>query len=262
MLDAVVVVVAGIAAGTINAIVGSGSLITFPVLLALGYPPLVANISNNMGLLPGGITGSWGFRREVSRQRGALTAMVPWSVLGGLSGALLLLVLPSSAFDAIVPVLVAVAVVLVALQPLLGRRATRRRETRAAIAVDPGADGRRYGPVVALATLGCGVYGGYFGAAQGVLMMGLFGALLDDPLNELNALKNVLTTVVNTVAAVVFATVAFDRIDWAVALEIGIGTMLGGVIGSRIGRRLPPLALRIVVVVVGLVAFVRLLTAL
>ena len=273
MLHYLAIFAAGMAAGTINTIVGSGSLITFPVLLALGYPPVTANISNSLGLVPGGLSGSWGYRRELSTQKRALKILLPCSLAGGISGALLLLVLPAAAFTAIVPVLVALAVLLVAFQPLIQRTVAKRRaaaaETTArdpsvptdetAAEVGAGPSIQKYGLGVAAACFFCGVYGGYFGAAQGVLLVGLFGVLLTDPLQTQNALKNILVTCVNLIAAIVFVVIAINRLDWIVVAIIGVGSLLGGFLGARIGRRLPPIALRIVIVAVGTIAFVRLL---
>lgn len=277
MLHYLAIFAAGIAAGTINTIVGSGSLITFPMLLALGYPPVTANISNSLGLVPGGLSGSWGYRRELSTQKRALKILLPCSLVGGVTGALLLLVLPAAAFDAIVPVLVALAVLLVAFQPLIQRMVAKRRALAAAADADANSaepteeapDGarpvvpsvRRYGLGVAAACFFCGVYGGYFGAAQGVLLVGLFGVLLTDPLQTQNALKNILVTGVNLIAAVVFVVIAIDQLDWVVVALIGVGSLLGGFLGARIGRRLPPIVLRIVIVTVGTIAVIVLLAS-
>ncbi len=264
MLHYLAIFAAGMAAGTINTIVGSGSLITFPTLLALGYAPVTANISNSLGLVPGGLSGSWGYRRELSTQKRALKILLPCSLVGGVSGALLLLVLPAAAFAAIVPVLVALAVLLVAFQPFIQRTVAKRRAAAADTAVDalPAEPSvQKYGLGVAAACFFCGVYGGYFGAAQGVLLVGLFGVLLTDPLQTQNALKNILTACVNLIAAIVFVVIAIDRLDWVVVAIIGVGSLLGGFLGARIGRRLPPVVLRIVIITVGTIAFVRLLTA-
>jgi len=270
---------AGMAAGTINTIVGSGSLITFPTLLALGYPPVTANISNSLGLVPGGLSGSWGYRRELSTQKSALKILLPCSLVGGVSGAVLLLVLPAAAFSAIVPALVALAVLLVAFQPLIQATVAKRRAAATAAAAPASGDApvedtdettpaavtapstQKYGLGVAAACFFCGVYGGYFGAAQGVLLVGLFGVLLSDPLQTQNALKNILTACVNFIAAIVFVVIAIDRLDWVVVAIIGVGSLLGGFLGARIGRRLPPIALRGVIIAVGTIAFVRLLTS-
>jgi uncharacterized membrane protein YfcA len=247
------VAAAGFAAGGINAVVGSGTLVTFPVLLAVGLPPVTANVSNSLGLVPGGLTGALGYRRELTGQRGLVTRLLPASVLGGITGAVLLLVLPASAFDAIVPVLIAVAVVLVAVQPLVQRALARRRAGGSAGELGPG---RRAGLLAGAYVTG--TYGGYFGAAQGVLQVGWFGLLLPEPVQRINAVKNVLTTVVNAVAAVAYLVVAPERVDWAAAGLVAAGSLVGGSVGAALGRRLPAPVLRGAIVVIGVVAIVAL----
>lgn len=248
LLETALILVAGTAAGTINAAVGSGSLITFPTLLAFGIPPVMANVSNNIGLVPGGIASVWGYRRELADQRRRLLVLGSMSVLGGIVGAVLLLVLPASAFRAVVPVLIGMAVVLVAVQPWMARRLARRQAERADI-----------GPAAMLTAATVGVYGGYFGGAQGILLVGALGTLMTETLQRLNALKNGLTTAVNTVAAVTFLVVAPSQVDWRVVALIAAGSTVGGLIGSRIGRKLPQPVLRAIIVVVGLLAIVNLL---
>jgi len=247
--EALAVFAAGIGAGTINVVVGSGTLITFPVLLSVGLSPLTANVTNTLGLVPGSFTGAWGYRAELKGQRRSLLILGSASLIGALAGALLLLVLPAAAFKAIVPVLIALALVLVVVGPAINRRVAASGKVR---------DPERPGPGLWAGILGCGVYGGYFGAAQGVLLMGLFSALSLEPLQRLNGYKNVLATIVNAVAALVFILVARDQIDWLVVLLIAVGATIGGVIGSTVGRRLPPPVLRAVIVVIGLVAIVKL----
>lgn len=245
------ILLAGVAAGTINTVVGSGTLITFPTLIALGVPPVTANVSNTVGLVPGSMSGVFGYRRELVGQRGRLVRLGSASLLGGIGGAVLLLVLPSSAFDTIVPVLIGIGLVLVVLGPAIGRRVTARAATRGGLP-DHGA------PWVWPAVLGTGVYGGYFGAAQGVLLMAILGIGVDDDLQRHNATKNVLALLVNGVAALIFIAVA--DVDWAVAGLIAVGAVVGGQIGAGVGRRLSPLVLRVVIVAVGAVALVTLLT--
>jgi uncharacterized protein len=239
---------AGIAAGTINTVVGSGTLITFPVLLALGYPPVVANVSNTVGLVPGSLSGAYGYRRELAGQRSRLLRLGTASLLGGVTGAVLLLVLPAAAFKAIVPVLIAVACVLVVVQPGLTQRLRARRGARPA----------HGGALLPLGVYAAGVYGGYFGAAQGVLLIALLGIFLDDDLQRINGAKNVLAGIVNGVAAVLF--VFLSDVAWPPALLLAAGGVFGGQIGARIGRSLPAAALRWVVVAVGLAAIVKLLS--
>lgn len=253
--EVIAIVAAGTAAGTINAIVGSGTLITFPVLLAFGFPPVVANVSNNIGLVPGGVSGTFGYRAELRGQGRYIRLLAPMSLLGSVTGALLLLQLPAAAFTTIVPVLLALSLVLVVTQPRIQAAVARRRESR------PSSSGRAHRVLVTGGTYVAGAYGGYFGAAQGVLLVGLLGSLLPDPLQRINALKNLLSLVVNCVAAVVFVTVARDSIDWRVVGLIATGSLAGGVIGSRYGRRLPPPVLRGFIVVVGIVAIVRVLSS-
>ncbi|SHH25966.1 sulfite exporter TauE/SafE family protein [Geodermatophilus nigrescens] len=248
------VAVAGLAAGAINAVVGSGTLVTFPVLLATGLPPVTASVTNSLGLVPGNVGGAVGYRRELSGQRGLLLRLLPASVLGALTGAFLLLHLPAAAFEAVVPALVGLAVVLVAVQPLLTRRLAARR----AGAPGPPRGWRLAGLVgAAYAT---GSYGGYFAASQGVLQVGLFGLLLAEPLQRLNALKNVLTSAVNGVAALAYVLVAADRVDWPAAGLVAAGSLAGGLLGARYGRRLPSAVLRTAIVVLGVVAVLVLVT--
>jgi uncharacterized protein len=244
-LEIAAVLLAGVAAGTINTVVGSGTLITFPTLLALGVSPVTANVSNTVGLVPGSLSGAVGYRRELAGQRNRLLRLAPASVLGAIVGAVLLLVLPPAAFDAIVPVLIGIGVLLVVLGPAIQRRVAARHEARGGI---PDHGATWVWPAIA----GAGVYGGYFGAAQGVLLMAILGIGLDDDLQRHNATKNVLALLVNAVAAVVFIAVA--NVDWPVAGLIAVGSVVGGQIGAGVGRRLPPNLLRAVIVVVGVAA--------
>ncbi|MFK4069750.1 sulfite exporter TauE/SafE family protein [Streptomyces sp. NPDC029674] len=243
-LEMVAVGAAGVAAGGLNAVVGSGTLITFPTLLAFGLPPVLANVSNNLGLVPGTLSAAYGYRREMKGQFRRLVRFGTASLIGGLIGALLLLRLPADAFQAVVPALILTACLLVLLQPWLNRRLKDRR----------GAGNSDGGTPMWCGVLVTGVYGGYFGAAQGVLLMALFGTFLPDDLQRLNAAKNVLASLVNGIAAVVFIAVA--DIDWAAAGLIAVGSTVGGLIGARFGRKLPPLAMRTFIVVVGTTASV------
>ncbi|MGI8900180.1 MAG: sulfite exporter TauE/SafE family protein [Nocardioides sp.] len=240
------VLLAGVAAGTINTVVGSGTLITFPTLLAMGIPPVTANVSNNVGLVPGSLSGAIGYRRELSGQRDRLLRLGAASLLGGAAGAVLLLVLPAAAFDAIVPVLILLGCVLVVVQPWVSRRMAERAQARGTERPEHGA------AWVWLLVMAAGVYGGYFGAAQGVLLMAILGLGLQESLQRNNATKNVLALLVNFVAAVIFLFMA--DIDWRAAGLIAAGAVVGGQIGASVGRRLPPAALRTFIVVVGLAA--------
>ncbi|MFC7303862.1 sulfite exporter TauE/SafE family protein [Streptomyces monticola] len=244
-LEAVALAAAAVAAGGINAVVGSGTLITFPTLLAFGVPPVMANVSNTIGLVPGVISAAYGYRRELKGQLPRLLRLGAAALVGGIVGAVLLLTLPADTFRAAVPVLILLACALVLLQPRLGKWLARRQDIR----------GDRDGGVPVWAgVLGTGIYGGYFGAAQGVLLMGLFGTFLREDLQRLNALKNVLAALVNGVAAVFFVVVA--EVDWAAAGVIALGSTLGGLLGAKVGRRLPPAVLRGVIVAVGVTAAV------
>ena len=245
--EALAVGLAGLAAGTINAVVGSGTLVTFPALLAVGYPPVLANVSNTVGLVPGSLSAAVGYRAELAGQGARLLRLAVASVLGGITGALLLLRLPDEAFRAIVPVLIALACVLVVVQPRLS--ALLRRD-----------DGRRRRgsrPLLFAGIFATGIYGGYFGAAQGVMLIAVLGLLLDEGFQRANAAKNVLSLLVNLVAAVVF--IAVTDVAWAAAGLIAVGSTVGGQLGALLGRRIPDPVLRGVVVVVGLVAIAQLL---
>lgn len=250
--EALAVLLAGVWAGTINAVVGSGTLITFPTLLALGYPPVTANVSNNIGLVFGSAMAAWGYRRELAGQRRTVLRLAPMSLVGAVVGALLLLRLPAAAFEAVVPALIALSLVLVVLQPRISALTAARRARR-------GTEGSGPGAVTQGGTLLAGVYGGYFGAAQGVLLVGLLGSLLPEPLQRVNAVKNVLALVVNAVAAVTFLVVRPEAADLTAIVLIAVGSVAGGLLGARVGRRLPPAALRAVIVVVGLAAIAQLL---
>ncbi|MGV9709474.1 sulfite exporter TauE/SafE family protein [Gordonia sp. NPDC003424] len=251
-----VIFLAGAGAGGINTLVGSGTLITFPTLVAFGVPPVTATMSNAIGLVAGGLSGTWGYRHELTGQWPRLRWQMPASFLGALLGCWLLLHLPETVFESVVPVLLVAALILVVAQPRIQQWVTRR---------SGGADPHDYEltpPRIALmvtATFAVGVYGGYFTAAQGILLMAVLGVVVPDHMQRLNAAKNLLSTIVNVVAAVTYTLVAFDRINWTAAGLIALGSLIGGVIGARYGRRLSPSSLRIVIVIVGLVGLWRLL---
>jgi len=307
LLEALAIFAAGLAAGTINTVVGSGTLITFPTLLAFGYPPVLANVSNNVGLVPGVASGVHGYRAELTGQRRRIIRLGSASLCGGLVGAILLLVLPQEAFKAIVPVLIGIALVMVVFQPWLAKWVAARQRRRAA---DPGAEPGKAGgdpvpggagqapgpgnpgtasdlgaaadpggavsvagavrtvsqenplqlggPVLWVLVFLSGIYGGYFGAAQGVLLIGLMGVAFTDTMQRINAVKNCLAGLVNGIAAVVF--ILATHIDWGAAGLIAAGSVIGGQVGARIGRKLPPWALRVVIICVGVAALVKLLT--
>jgi hypothetical protein len=298
LLQALVIFAVGLAAGTINTVVGSGTLITFPTLLALGYPPVLANVSNNVGLVPGVASGVHGYRAELVGQRRRVIRLGTASVCGGLVGAILLLVLPAGAFKDIVPALIGIALAMIIFQPRLARWMAARQLARSAAAAgerDPdggpgGASGTGVpggtvgadapvgagakgavlvapvtkeaavqvgGPVLWVLVFLSGVYGGYFGAAQGVLLIGLMGVAFTDTMQRVNAVKNVLAGLVNGVAALVF--IVATHIDWGAAGLIACGAILGGQVGARIGRKLPPWGLRVLIMCVGVAALAKLL---
>jgi uncharacterized protein len=252
----ILIALAGVGAGGINAVVGSGTLITFPTLVALGYPPVTATMSNAVGLVAGGISGTWGYRRELRGQSDRLRWQIPASLIGAGVGAWLLLHLPEKVFTQVVPVLLIGALLLVVFGPRIQAWARRRAEDdgRSAEHVSPG----RMAALVA-ATFVVGVYGGYFTAAQGILLIGAMGALLPESMQRMNAAKNVLSLVVNVVAALAYTLVAFDRISWLAAGLIAVGSLIGGFLGAHYGRRLSPTALRAAIVVIGLIGLYRLL---
>ncbi|MDT0411071.1 MULTISPECIES: sulfite exporter TauE/SafE family protein [Streptomyces] len=276
--------IAGVWAGAINTVVGSGTLVTFPVLVALGYPPVTATTSNAVGLITGTITGAYGYRRELAGQGRRVARLAVASFFGAIGGTALLLSLPKDAFEVIVPVLVGMSVLLVALQPLATRRLRERKAAKAvaagtgpepapaatgAVSAGPGAaapadagaapagpGAAPFTPLLYVLIFLIGVYGGYFTAAQGIMLVGVMGLLLADPLQRINAFKNVLSAVVNLVAGIIYAVVA--PVDWAVIAILAVSSILGGFLGARIGRRLSPTVLRATVLVIGVAAVVRL----
>ncbi|WP_249782816.1 sulfite exporter TauE/SafE family protein [Mycolicibacterium lacusdiani] len=253
----ILIALAGVGAGAINAVVGSGTLITFPTLVALGYPPVTATMSNAVGLVAGGVSGTWGYRRELRGQWHRLKWQIPGSLLGAIGGAWLLLHLPERVFITVVPVLLIGALLLVIIGPRIQSWA-RARSERAGRSLEHISRGRMAALVVG--TFAVGVYGGYFTAAQGILLIAVMGALLPEDMQRMNAAKNLLSLIVNVVAAVAYTLVAFDRISWPAAGLIAIGSLIGGFLGAHYGRRLSPNALRAVIVIVGLIGLYRLVT--
>ncbi len=249
------ILLAGVAAGAINAVVGSGTLITFPALVSFGFPPVTAAMSNAIGLVLGSFSGTWGYRRELAGQRRRVLQLMPASLLGAATGSWLLLHLPAETFRIVVPVLLALALVLVVAQTRIQRALARHRE--------------RHGKMTAsrnqvAATIGgtylVGCYGGYFAAAQGILLVGVLGSLLPESLQRLNALKNLLALVVNAVAAAAYTIFAYDRVSWEAAGLIAAGSLVGGSIGASVGRRLPATVLRGAIVVLGIVGIWRIVS--
>lgn len=245
-LGAFAVFGAGGLAGMMNAIVGSGSLITFPTLVALGYSPLVANVSNNVGLVFGNFSGVYGYRRELVGQSSRIKALTPWSALGGILGASLLLIHPS-VFSTVVPWLVLLAVIMVIAQPRLARALARRQG-----AATHGGVPLRIGMVLT------GIYGGYFGAAQGVILIAILAIGINDHLQRLNGFKNLATGVVNFLAGVLF--IIFAPVNWTLAAIIAVSSILGAQVGAKVGRKLPAPVLRTIIVIGGLSIAIYLLT--
>jgi hypothetical protein len=257
-LTVVAIAGAGLAAGTINTVVGSGTLITFPTLLAFGYSPLVANVSNTVGLVPGSLSGVYAYRRELSdddQHQRALRLGI-FSVLGSVVGSLLLLELPSTAFRRVIPFLILLACALVAVQPTASRWLART-EVRSANNEEAKRVLGRRGRLLFAAVFATGIYGGYFGAAQGVILISLLAIFVGDHLQRLNAIKNVLTLLANLVAGVIF--IISGHVSWEVAGVLAVGAIAGGQVGGRLGRRLPQPVLRAAIVVVGTTVAVLLL---
>jgi uncharacterized membrane protein YfcA len=234
MLEALAVLLAGAAAGGVNAVVGSGSLITFPTLLAVGYPPVTANVTNSVGLVPGGVSAMVGYRRELRGQWRRCAVLGIGTAAGAITGAVLLLKLPDEVFDAIVPALILLAVALMAIRP--------------SPELHHGGDRNAAGIAAAFGT---GIYGGYFGAAQGIILISLLRLCFDEHLQVLNAIKNVLAGLANLVSGILFVLVA--TIAWQAALLIAVGSTVGAQVGARYGRRLSQELLRRVVIVYGVI---------
>jgi uncharacterized membrane protein YfcA len=262
ILDAALILIAAVGAGALNAVVGAGTLITFPTLLALGYPPVVANVSNTVGLVPGSVAGAYGYRATLVGRGRLLVRLVVASSLGGIVGGGLLLLLPPGAFELVVPPLLLLSGILAAVQPRVAAWVIRRRAAVAATATDALAPPEvaptaipvdfRAGPLLLAAIAATGIYGGYFGAAQGVILLAILGVFVGGAMNELNGIKNVLAGVANLVSAVLF--VAIADVDWRVSGLVAIGATIGGGLGGRYGRRLPSAALRTLVVTVAFAA--------
>ncbi|MGN8130432.1 sulfite exporter TauE/SafE family protein [Arthrobacter sp. RC1.1 241] len=251
LFSSIIVFIAGLWAGTINAVVGSGTLVTFPVLITLGVAPVVASMSNAMGLVAGTAAGAFGYRRELAGRGRQVMRLLPASVLGGISGAWLLLHLPEKVFHYVAPVLLVLALLMVVFQPRL-QDWVRNREANPEHAVRD----KRHGLLLLVLVYLAGVYGGYFVAAQGILLVGILGVFLTGTIQNANAMKNILVLGVNMVAAISYLLFAFDRINWLVVLLIAVSSTIGGLLGSKVGRKLSPRVLRAVIFSLGIVALV------
>lgn len=259
LLTSLLIFLAGLGAGTINAVVGSGTLITFPALVAFGVPPQAATMSNALGLIPGNIASSFGYREELRGSGKQLKRWIPASMLGSLVGAGLLVILPAKSFELIVPVLIVVALVLVVAQPSLQKYLKARKEDAPQVDLAPTTGVSSKTIAVYSILFFTAVYGGYFAAAQGIILIGLLGLVLDEPLQKINGYKNILVLFVNCVSASVYTIIGFNKISWMAVILIAAGSLVGGYVGARIGRRLNPFVLRAVIVVLGLVALVRII---
>jgi uncharacterized membrane protein YfcA len=240
-MEALVLVLAGLAAGGVNAIAGGGSLLSFPALVALGLPPLAANVTNSVAVWPGYVGTSWGYRAELRPQRRRLLVLAPAAVTGAVAGCLLLLLTDDEVFAQVVPYLVILGSLLLAVQ---GRVTERVRRWRGA------ASGLR-SPQLHLSLLAAAVYGAYFGGGLGVVLLACLGLFVQDGLQQLNALKSVLSLVINAVALVAFS--LFGPVDWSAVAVLAPAALAGGYLGARVARRLAPERLRWSVVVFGVV---------
>ena len=242
----VLIVLAGVGAGIFNGVAGGGSLISFPILLALGYPALTANITNTVGIWPGYLASAAGYRREIGDQSHRLARLTPVALAGGVAGALLLLTTSPATFDDVVPWLVLGAAALFAAQPALRR------------VLDRGSAHPRTRPVLLVAgVFAASVYGGYFGAAMGVMFLAVLGLALPLSIAHTSGLRAVLSMIVNGVAAVVF--LVHGGLAWEAVGLLAAGSLVGGYVGARVALALPAPALRVIVVVIGVGTAVKLL---
>lgn len=264
------ILLAGVWAGLINTIVGSGTLVTFPVLVTMGVPPVTATMSNAMGLIAGNLTGAWGYRSKLKGVERTLLKLIPCSVAGGVIGAALLMHLPETVFAYVAPVLILVALGFVVFQPRLQAAVRAKKEDQARRAAEQAeARGEEVAPLdpdresqplaLYLLVFIAGVYGGYFVAAQGVFLLGVLGVFLMASMQSANAVKTVLVAAVNIVAALSYVIFAFERLDWWVVVLIAISSTVGSWIGAKVGQRLSPVVLRSVIVVLGLVALANMI---
>lgn len=232
---------AGLGAGAINALAGGGTLLSFPVLLALGLPAVTANVTNTVALCPGYLGGAWAQRHDLRPQRRSIAVLVPVCALGGTAGAVLLVLTPEDAFRAVAPWLILAACALLAVQEPLRRRLAARGHG------NPQTAGREIGAGVAVAP--AAVYGGFFGAGLGVMLMAVLGVVLDEDLPAVNAVKLVLSLVINVVAAVFFVLRA--DVAWAYAAVLAPASLVGGHLAGRLVGRIRPALLRVIVIGFG-----------
>lgn len=253
-LDLLAAAGAGLAAGAINTLAGGGTLVSFPVLLALGVPAVTANVTNTVALSPGYLGGAWAQRHHLRRQRAGIVVLVPVCAAGGLLGGVVLLLTPEGAFRAVVPWLILAACALLVVQePLRGRLARRRARTGSS-----GGPGTGREVAAGAAVLPAAVYGGFFGAGLGVMLMAVLGIVLDEDLPAVNSVKIVLSLVINLVAAVFFVFRA--EVAWAYVAAIAPASLVGGHLAGLVVGRISAPALRAMVVVFGVAVSIRLFT--
>lgn len=233
---------AGLGAGVLTSTVGVASLLSFPVLLAVGLPPIVANASNTVGLVPAGLSGSFGYRRELREHPRATAVVLATCAIGSAGGAGLLLALSSDVFEAVVPWLILLSCLLVGAQPWISRWLRRTRNEPARLRHD-------LSPATVAFSVLTGMYGGYFGAGSGVMMAAVLGLGTDLPVRIVNALKTFAVMAANVVATLVFVAVA--DLDWRAIGLLASGSVVGGYVGARLGRKMPPSVFRVLVVIAG-----------
>jgi len=239
------VCVAGVLAGGVNAIAGGGTLISFPALLALGIPPVAANVTSRVGLVTSYAGGATGYRRELAGQGHRVRVLSVGALVGGVAGAVILLLSPERSFRVVVPYLVLFSCLLLAVQPILTKWLAKRREARSAAPID------HTSPLVHTGVILSSAYASYFGAGVGVLLLAIFAILIEDDIQRLNGLKNVLILVANIVGVVLFA--FSGRVDWPIALLLIVTAYGGGLLGSRLARKVRSDVLRAVVIAFGVV---------
>jgi uncharacterized protein len=247
LLEQLAVLAAGLGAGILTSTVGVASLVSFPVLVAVGIPPVVANASNTVGLIPAGLSGSFGYRDELRAYPRVAATVIATCAAGAVLGAFLLLGLDPSVFEAVVPWLILFTCLLVGAQPWITRWLKRHHDE-----AHPPQPRETMSPVTTFFAALTGVYGGYFGAGSGVMMVAVLALGLDIELRIINALKTLAVLSGNVVAGLIFVFVA--DLDWAAVVLLALGSVVGGYVGSRVGRRLPPTLFRVLVVIAGITA--------
>jgi uncharacterized membrane protein YfcA len=251
-LEQLAILAAGLGAGVLTSTVGVASLLSFPVLVALGISPVVANASNTVGLIPAGLSGSFGYREELREHPKVTWTVIITCSVGAVAGAALLLGLPPGVFEAVVPWLILFTCLLVGAQPWIIRWLRRHQDE-----AYPPKPRTMMSPVTAFFATLTGVYGGYFGAGSGVMMVAVLGLGLDLDFRVVNGLKTLAVVSGNLVAGFIFVFVA--DLDWTAVALLAIGSVFGGYIGARIGRKLPPALFRVLIVAAGVTAAVFML---